>query len=105
VIRRAARPEVPEALRRYLTLGDYESGPGDLGVFTLAGSVMRGRLTGLRAAWTLYGPEIRRTWPIRAPLTFAERVLETVREGDTCSVLAILNERRAARHHEKGDPT
>jgi hypothetical protein len=94
VIRRATAPDIPEAMRLYLTLGDYASGTADLQAFALAGQVMRGRLAGLRAAWALYGPVIMRTLPARAPLPFAVEVLENVAEGDRRGVLEILRRHR-----------
>jgi hypothetical protein len=91
--RRSQTAAVPAALRAYLQSGDY--GGGDVETFILAGQVLRGRLTGLRAAWTEHGAVIAAEWNSAAP-PFAFDVLENVDEGDMHGVLAILAGRRAS---------
>lgn len=91
--RRAARLGVRESMRIYLGTGDCRSGPADLAVYQLAGSVLHGRLAGLRAAWERHGHEIMRDWPARGPRPFAARAL-ALADGDWRGVLAILETRR-----------
>jgi hypothetical protein len=72
----AFRSRLTPALERYLVTGDYcgdaEIAP-DLGVFLLAGHVIRGDLDELQALWAEHGAELRRQHP--GARLFAEETL------------------------------
>ena len=85
---RGRREPLTQALRLYLTAGDYNAAmdtmadddPGKLDLFQLAGAVIRGRLNNLRMLWREHGVEVKSTHPA---LCWAEY---TLRESERATV-------------------